>query len=160
MTDDIPAALLAAFAHHGDVATTARQLADLAGLSEAEVQRLLESDAALARLMAHKARLEADGATLPARARRTLAKALASIDRQLDAGADGFEAADLARPLIRLLENSERVRLAEREDNHKRLTTVHISIINGAVQLKAVPPKDADVPDAIEVPARQIGGPA
>ena len=111
----IPQALKTAFAHHSDHVDTSAQLAAIAGLDVATVQACLADPVSSAALVAHRQHLEAQGDLRPTRTARVLDKAVARIEAQLDGGVDGFEAADLAKPLIRILENFERVRLAERE---------------------------------------------
>ena len=111
----IPNALEVAFAHHGDHVDTAEQLASIAGLDDETVQGFLKDPASVKALVAYRTKLEAKGELRPVRVGRVLDKAIATIEAELDKGVNGFEAADLAKPLIRILENSERVRLAERE---------------------------------------------
>lgn len=111
----IPKALEIAFAHHGDHVDTAEQLAAIAGVDVETVQGFLNDPVSVKALVAYRTKLEAKGDLRPVRVGRVLDKAIATIEAELDKGVDGFEAADLAKPLIRILENSERVRLAERE---------------------------------------------
>ena len=111
----IPKSIRDAFAHHGDHVDTAEQLAAIAGVDVETVQGFLNDPASVKALVAHRTKLEAKGELRPVRVSRVLDKAIATIEAELDKGVDGFEAADLAKPLIRILENSERVRLAERE---------------------------------------------
>jgi hypothetical protein len=117
VTGAIPKALEIAFAHHGDHVDTPEQLAAIAGVDVETVQSFLSDPGSVSALVAYRTKLEAAGALRPVRVGRALDKAIATIEAELDKGVDGFEAADLAKPLIRILENSERVRLAEREQD-------------------------------------------
>ena len=114
---EIPKSIRDAFAYHSDQVDTAEQLAAIAGVDVEAVRGFLNDPESAAELVAYKTRLEAKGELRATRTARVLDKAVARIDAQLDGGVDGFEAADLAKPLIRILENSERVRLAEREQD-------------------------------------------
>lgn len=114
-TQQIPDALKTAFAYHGDNVDTPAQLAAIASLDVETVQACLADPISSAALVAHRVKLDAQGDLRPIRVGRALDKAVARIEAQLDGGVDGFEAADLAKPLIRILENADRVRLAERE---------------------------------------------
>jgi hypothetical protein len=111
---EIPKVLKEVYAHHSEYVDTPEQLAAIAGIDADAVQRFLADPSSAAELVAYKTRLEAMGELRATRTARVLEKAVARIEAQLDGGVDGFEAADLAKPLIRILENSERVRLAER----------------------------------------------
>jgi hypothetical protein len=108
---EIPKVLKEAYAHHSEYVDTPDQLAAIAGIDVETVQRFLADPSSAAELVAYKTQLEAKGELRATRNARVLDKAVARIAAQIDSGVDGFEAADLAKPLIRILENSERVRL-------------------------------------------------
>lgn len=108
MSKPLPLALLDAFTHHAETAETADDLAIIAGLPVAEVQAALDDPQRARELQAHRAAY-----LRPGRAGLILDKVLDRIEAQLEKGVDGFEAAELGKPLIKILENSERVRLAE-----------------------------------------------
>lgn len=111
----IPTAMEVAFAHHGDLVDTAEQLAAIAGLDVEMVQGFLNDPASVKALVAYRTRAEAKGELRPVRVGRALDKVFATIEAELDKGVDGHEAVSLSKPLIRFLESSERVRLAEKE---------------------------------------------
>jgi hypothetical protein len=115
MTGAIPNALEIAFAHHGDHVDTAEQLAAIAGVDVETVQGFLNDPASVTALVAYRTKLEASGALRPVRVGRALDKVFSTIEAELDKGVDGFEAVELSKPLIRFLESSERIRLAEKE---------------------------------------------
>lgn len=114
-----------AFAHHGEYVRTTEELANIAGVSTERMQLALDEQ--LDSLENYRAKLHASGALRPDRANRALDQVVATIQIQLDKGVDGFEAAELSKPLIRILENYDRVRLAEREkDPHAGLPVFNI----------------------------------
>ena len=116
-----------AYAHHGDLVQTSDELANIAGVTPEKMQKALDEQ--LDCLERYRVKLTASGALRPDRANRALDKVVATIQDQLDKGVDGFEAAELSKPLIRILENYDRVRLAEREkDPHAGLSAHHISL--------------------------------
>lgn len=148
MNDAIPHALKEAYARHSDHLETAQQLADVSGIDLAVVLWALDDGPASRQLEAYKAKLQAEGKTLPVKAHRALNKAVDAIHEQLDKGVDGFEAVELSKPLIRILENTERVRLAERDKEDGRRAVVHITVVNGTTQVRAT------LPDVIDVDAK------
>jgi hypothetical protein len=115
MTSAIPNALEVAFAHHSDHVDTAEQLAAIAGVDVETVQGFLNDPDRVKELVAYRTKLEAAGALRPVRVGRALDKVFSTIEAELDKGVDGFEAVELSKPLIRFLESSERIRLAEKE---------------------------------------------
>jgi len=146
MTGTIPKALEVAFAHHGDHVDTAEQLAAIAGVDVETVQAFLTNPDSVTALVAYRTKLEAKGELRPVRVGRVLDKAIATIEAELDKGVDGFEAADLAKPLIRILENSERVRLAEREqDANANLPIFNFIFSSSGITAEQVQPVVIDV---------------
>ena len=115
MTQAIPISLKIAFAHHSDNVDTADQLAAIAGVDIETVQGFLNDPDSVKALVAYRTKLEAEGNLRPVRVGRALDKVFSTIEAELDKGVDGFEAVELSKPLIRFLESSERIRLAEKE---------------------------------------------
>lgn len=149
----IPQALKTAFAHHSDTVDTPAQLAAIADLDVPTVEAILADPASAAILVAHRQKLEAEGDLRPTRTARVLDKAVARIAAQLDSGVDGFEAADLAKPLIRILENSERVRLAERvQDSNANLPIFHFHFTSTGFTAEQLPP----TPVVIDIAAKPV----
>ena len=152
-------ALKEAFALHSDHIDTPEQLAAIAGVSLETVQSVLSDPAGVSALVAHRTALEAKGALRPVRVGRALDMAIATIAAELSKGVDGFEAAELAKPLIRILENSERVRLAEKDEGaNSKLATFNFIFTNGGVTAHQVlPPIEVvDVPttEVVALPGR------
>jgi hypothetical protein len=156
---EIPQAIKHTFAHHSDYIDTPEQLAVIAGVELETVQSVLSDPASVSALVAHRKKLEINGALLPGRARRALDMAVDAIKAELSKGVDGFEAAELAKPLIRILENSERVRLAERDDGaNAKLATFNFIFTNGGVTAHQVLPPieviDVATTDVVALTAR------
>ena len=138
---------------------TPAQLAALSGVSLETVQSVLSDPAGVSALVAHRAVLEAKGALQPGHARRVLGMAILAIEAELAKGVDGFEAAELAKPLIRILENSERVRLAEKDENaNSKLATFNFIFANGGITAHQVLPSveviDVATTDVVALPDR------
>ena len=119
-----------AYAHHGAHVQTSEELANIAGVSTEKMQWALDEQ--LDSLEKYRAKLNASGALRPDRANRALDQVVTTIQVQLDKGVDGFEAAELSKPLIRILENYDRVRLAEQEKNPNAGLPVFNIIFNRA----------------------------
>jgi hypothetical protein len=150
---EIPKVVKIAFAHHGDRVDTTEQLAAIAGVDVEVVQGFLDDPASVTALVAYRTKLEANGELRPVRVGRALDKAIASIEAELDKGIDGFEAADLAKPLIRILENAERVRLAERErDPNANLPVFNFVFTHGGFTAEQIHPS----PVVVDVATKEI----
>lgn len=110
------------------------ELAALAECSEALATAfaVLHSDA----IDAEATRARLNGKANVAKAHRIVGKALDKINAGLE-GIDAFDAAELMKPALRVLEASEKARLAERDDT-ARLPVFHITINKGAMQMHAV----------------------
>jgi hypothetical protein len=157
----IPQALKTAFAHHSDTVDTPAQLAAIAGLDVLTVETILADPASTAILVAHRQKLEAQGDLRPTRTARVLDKAVARIAAQLETGVDGFEAADLAKPLVRLVEHFDRVRLAERvQDANANLPVFNFIFTSTGFTAEQLPPTpvviDIAAKDVTALPARGI----
>lgn len=121
------------------------ELAALAEMSEPQAIAFtgLHSDA----IDAEATRARLNGKANVAKAHRIVGKALDKINAGLE-GIDAFDAAELMKPALRVLEASEKARLAERDDT-ARLPVFHITINKGAMQMHAVDPDTMQIIDDI-----------
>lgn len=117
----------------GSQVNTIEDAAALLELSVVETSEFMRAWAPDIHTASRKAELTGEHQHVLARA--LMAKALAKIGLQLDT-ADGFEAVELSKPILRLLENHERVQLAKREAEN--LPLVHISFINRTMQVQVL----------------------
>lgn len=141
MSEEPALAFKEVFALYSEHIDTPEQLAAIAGMPLETVQSALSDPAKVSELVAYRTAQEAKGALRPVRVRRALDMAIATIAAELSKGVDGFEAAELAKPLIRILENSERVRLAEKDEGaNSKLATFNFIFTNGGVTAHQVLP--------------------
>jgi hypothetical protein len=101
-------------------------LAACSGLALETVERLLDQPGVAAQLEAARIKAEHEGkATVPL-AQKIALKLLRRIDAEADT-VDAAGAAELMRPVNRILENHDRVRLAEK-DHYANLPVIHFTI--------------------------------
>ncbi|MGJ7508644.1 hypothetical protein [Variovorax sp. GT1P44] len=131
-------------------------LAAKCGVSLAEVEAVLDLPEMAARLDAAEARAHADGLLVVPLARRVAVKLLQRIDAQADT-VDAFEAAELMRPINRILENAERVRLAERTGDENLPVFNFIFGAAGSIHAELVSaPVEANASDVLDVKALPV----
>jgi len=144
-------------------------LAACSGLALETVERLLDQPGVAAQLEAARIKAEHEGKTTVPLAQKIALKLLRRIDAEADS-VDAAGAAELMRPINRILENHDRVRLAEK-NSYADLPTINFTIGPGhaittsvarpapaAELVEDVTPKAA--PSAQPVPAGQHATPA
>ena len=130
--------MIAAYAVSSRLPNAVEVMAAAAGLSTEHVLSLLECPQFAADAEAARINAEASGKDIEIQARDAQRKLVSRISDQAE-DVDAFEAAELLKPINRILENAERVRLAEREkDEWANLPTFQFNFING-IQATLVP---------------------
>ena len=151
--DDVEKKMIAAYPQAADMPNGEAFMAAVCDVTQEEIEARLACPELLARMEAAKIKAEASGKDITPLAQRIARKLLYRIDAQAD-DVDAFEAVELMKPINRILENAERVRLAEREkDEYANLPTFQFNFING-IQATLVPrpvPVETIEVDAISV---------
>lgn len=121
--EQIPEALEIAYRLHGEWVKNEAELAAISGVPEIEVREFLRDPITLARLEAEAIKAEADGSINTVLARRASTNFLRTILRY-SKEADVSEIPDLHRVLSRVLDQADRVRLAEKGTENLRTISV------------------------------------
>jgi hypothetical protein len=131
-------AILAAYPVVAYLPDAEQVLAAKCGVTLAKVEAVLNSHGMLDRLEAARLSAEANGDTVIPLAKRIALKLLNRIYAEADE-VDAFGAADLMKPINRILENAERVRLAEREkDDNSTLPIFNFIFSSGRMLAERV----------------------
>ncbi len=147
---DLEAALIANYWKAADLPNGEAALAAICGTTPEAIEITLLQPGMLARAEAAHIKAEVEGKTMHPLAQRIALKLLKRIDAQAD-GVDAFEAVELMKPINRILENADRVRLAEKEkDANAGLPVFNFVFNNGGIQATRVFEVDPTVID-IEV---------
>lgn len=148
----IPESLLKTYADHSGSVDSTAELAAVAGMTEGEVEEWLQDRDVSAVLEAAAVRADAEGRTLVIFARKARLNFLRTIYRE-SKDVDITDIPDLDKVLTRVLDQADRVRIAERETEN--LPLVHITFGAG-FELKTevvTPRKFGDVIDAMPMRA-------
>lgn len=128
-TDNIK--MIAAYAVSSRMPNAVEIMAAAAGVAPEHVLARLECPQFAADAEAARINAEVSGKDIEIQARDAQRKLVSRISDQAEA-VDAFEAAELLKPINRILENADRVRLAEREkDEYANLPTFQFNFING-----------------------------
>lgn len=130
-------------AREGDEA----ELAACSGLDLLTIERLLDQPGVAAQLDAARIKAEHEGKTAVPLAQKIALKLLRRIEAEADS-VDAAGAAELMRPINRILENHDRVRLAEK-DHYANLPVIHFTIGPGHATTMTVLRADA-APELVE----------
>ena len=135
-----------------------QSIAELAALAEmSEPQAIAFTGLHADAIKGERTRAQQSGKAHIAAAHRIVGKAFERITEQMKS-ADGFEAAELVKPALRVLEAHEKARLAERESK-QNLPVFHITINKGpgaSIQVRAMDPEAMEVIE--DVTPKVLGG--
>ena len=130
--------LIAAYPSVADRPDGEQALAALLGVSVQEVEAVFALPGTLELAEAARVKAEVEGSALEPLAHYTALRLVQRIAAQADT-VDAFEAAELIRPIIRVLENADRVRLAERnKDPNAGLAVFNITFEGASMQATMV----------------------
>lgn len=156
-TQKVPEGLLKAYALHSSTIVSAAELAAIAEMSEPEVTAWLLDPDALALLESAATKADAEGRTLVVIARKARSNFLQTIYKA-SATTPIEDIPDLDKVLARVIDQADRVRLAEREVEN--LPLVHITFGAGFKMSTEVVAarRQGDFIDAIPKAAEKIDG--
>ena len=154
---DLPNALKVAYAEFGETVADATELAALAGVGTEVVERVFNTPSKLDELEAFAKAYRKQNKHQPARVRQMLKQSLDVIQAQLDsADIDLGTVLEIIKPLIRLTEIAEKLRLAESGADAPSKHPVWYITIGGVLAGAARPPVAAQGLEVIDVQAKGL----